>query len=94
MPEPLSILTALRRPRLLVRAAHLGSAAFDRDRALRRLFPEGMPPSSGMMFDALRIREAEIDAERRSGGATYSVARHVEVLSAMIVEARRTVMTV
>ncbi|NNL36444.1 MAG: hypothetical protein HKP35_11540, partial [Silicimonas sp.] len=39
-------------------------------------------------FRALAEDEATMNEERRTGGAAYSVARHIELLVAMIVEAR------
>jgi hypothetical protein len=36
----------------------------------------------------LMDREAEIEAVRQAGGAAYSAARHVEVLTALIAECR------
>lgn len=88
MTDPQNILASLRRPRLLVRAARHGLAEYNREVSLRRLLPGETVPGPGRAFDKLAEREAAIDRTRREGGATYSVARHVEVLVAMIDEAR------
>ena len=88
MRDPLSVLKPLQRPRLLVRAAHLGLDDYRRDQSLGRLLPEGASDGVQDTFSALREREAQVDEERRSGGATYSPARHIELLAALILEAR------
>jgi len=81
-------LNSLRRPRLLVRAARLGLSDYARERDLKRMFAPDMPPGPGQAMQPLMDREAEIDAVRREGGAAYSAARHVEVLTALIAESR------
>ena len=88
MTDPQSLLSSLRRPSLLVRAARHGAADYNRDRLLRRVLPGEMPPGPGLAFERLAEREAEIDLARREGGAAYSLARHVEALVALIEEAR------
>ena len=71
-----------------MRAAHLGLDDYRRDHNLGRLLPEGTRDGAQGAFEALREREAELDEERRKGGATYSPARHIELLAALIFEAR------
>ena len=88
MHNPLSRLSTLNRPRILVRAARIGVADYNRGRSLKRLLPGEAVPSPGLAFDTLLEREAALDAVRREGGASYSAARHVELLSALIDEAR------
>lgn len=88
MNSPKTILETLRRPRLLVRAAHLGLGLYDRERSMRRLFPDGPAPSMADAFEKLAMRERSLEDMRISGEASYSVARHVEVLAALIFEAR------
>jgi hypothetical protein len=81
-------MTALRRPRLLVRAAKIGLGDYVRDRDLKRVLAPDVPPGPGQAAGELMDREAEIEAVRVSGGAAYSAARHVEVLTALIAEFR------
>lgn len=88
MPDPLTTLSKLRRPHLLVRAAHLGLHDYNRNHHLRRLLPDGPRSTVRETFLTLIAQEAEMDAERIAGGATYSVARHIEMLVALIFEAR------
>jgi hypothetical protein len=81
-------MTALRRPRLLVRAAKIGLEDYVRERDLKRMFAPDVPPRPGQAMGELMDREAEIEAVRQAGGAAYSAARHVEVLTALIAECR------
>lgn len=77
-----------RRPRLLLSAARHGLSLYRRDRDLQRLLTSAesrMPP-----LDALFTAEARCEAARRNGAATYSFARHIEVLIALLAELRLT----
>ncbi len=81
-------LPSLRRPRLLISAARFGLGKYNRECVLPRIF-DGPPPMPGRRCLAdLACREAEQDHARRKGAATYSVAAHVEILTALIAEAR------
>lgn len=88
MTEPMELLRSLRRPRLLVRAARHGLADYNRDRSLRRLLPGEALPPPGHGFWRLAEREAAIEAIRCEGAAAYSAARHIELLAALMDEAR------
>lgn len=80
--------TDRRRPRLLLSAARHGLSLYRRDRDLPRLLTLGesrMPP-----LDALFAAEARFETARRSGTASYSFARHIEVLIALLAELRLT----
>lgn len=88
MTDPLTRLATLRRPRLLVRAARIGLGEYNRERSLRRLLPGEAHPAPGQAFDVLFAREEVVDLARRDGTAAYSAARHVELLAALINEAR------
>ena len=88
MTDPQTFISSLRRPRLLVRAARLGLQDYSRDRCLRRLMPGEALPKPGQALQALAQRESEINETRREGSAAYSVARHIELLIALIDEAR------
>lgn len=88
MTDPISRLASLSRPRLLVRAAKFGMAEFNRSRSLRRLMPGETLPAPGTAFELLWERESAMDTARREGLANYSPARHIELLAALIHEAR------
>ena len=88
MQTPLDRLSALNRPRLLVRAARIGLADYNREHTLRRLLPGHAVPAPGKAIEVLLDREEALDTIRREGGASYSSARHVEMLAALINEGR------
>lgn len=88
MKDLLSMLTSLRRPRLLVRAARCGAAEYRRDRHLQRLLGYGSLPRPAPALVQLMDIERELDGQRRTGDAAYSLIRHVDVLIAMMGEAR------
>ncbi len=81
-------LAALRRPRLLIRAAKFGLMDYNRERDLKRVMKTTATPSPARAVDGLIAREAQLEATRKAGEASYSVARHVEVLIALMAEAR------
>jgi hypothetical protein len=86
MTDPLSLFAAIRRPRLMIRAARLGIAEYRRDRDLKRLL--GATPAPDRALPALLDAEALAEATRQTGDAAYSIARHVELLIALMAEAR------
>jgi len=81
-------LSDLRRPRLLVRAARHGLQDYRRDRDLRRLLAAGPETAPEAALTRLMAEEARIEATRRRGDAGYSIARHIELLIALMAEAR------
>ena len=80
------LLADLRRPRLLIRAARCGLADYRRDRDLRRLIPHAASPNHTL--PQLLDEEGRLEDVRKSGDASYSVGRHVEVLIALMAEVR------
>ena len=80
------ILANLRRPRLLMNAARFGLGDYRRERDLRRLVRCGMSPEDTV--PSLISVEAELEETRLAGDASYSVTRHIEVLIALLAEAR------
>lgn len=88
MSDPLTALTALRRPRLLIRAARFGLAEYRRDRDLARLVKCARLPSPAQALDRLLDQEERMEHTRRAGDASYSISRHIEVLIALMAEAR------
>ncbi len=88
MQDLLSMLTSLRRPRLLVRAARCGAAEYRRDRHLLRLLGYGGLPRPAPALMKLMDIERELDDLRRSGDTAYSLTRHIDVLIAMMGEAQ------
>jgi len=88
MSELISLVHALRRPRLLIRAARFGLSDYNRNRVLRRLMRNPAVPSPRAAVRSLLSVEADLECARTKRDASYSVARHVEVLVALIAEAR------
>ncbi len=82
----LKTLSSLRRPRLLIRAARFGLADYNRDRDLKRLMRVLVPPPPERALSDLLAAESEAEARRTSGAAGYCVARHVELLIALMGE--------
>lgn len=81
-----ALLADLRRPQLLIRAARCGLADYRRERDLRRLI-DGQP-SPDRAVRRLLSEEEKLEETRRAGEASYSVARHIEVLIALMNEVR------
>ena len=88
MKDILSLLHSLRRPRLLIRAARAGVVEYQRDTHLKRHLGYGPVPRSGAALMRLMEIEEELDRQRRSDDAGYSLIRHVDVLIALMGEAR------
>ncbi len=90
MTDPIAHLSQLRRPGLLIRAARAGLAEYRREAFLPRLFGVGAAPGPGSAVSRLILLENDLDDQRRAGLATYSALRHIEVLIALMAEARLT----
>ncbi|MGC8202378.1 DUF6477 family protein [Aliiroseovarius sp. PTFE2010] len=88
MKDLRSILAQLKRPRLLIRAARFGAEHYDRARDLARIIKAPANLSPAVALDALIAQEAQLELTRKSGDASYSVSRHVDVLIALMAEAR------
>ena len=89
MCETLKEFTALNRPRLLLRAARLGLADYRRATHLPRLLGEALPTHGGLALRHLMEKETALNAQRRLGAIGYCVADHLDLLIAMLDEARR-----
>lgn len=88
MTDAFTVLKALRRPRLLVRAARFGLVDYNRDRDLKKLMKTATTPCPATAIDELLQEEARLEDTRKSGDASYSIAQHVEVLIALMSEMR------
>jgi hypothetical protein len=88
MTDLLQLVCDLKRPRLLIRAARAGLVDYNRKRDLKRLMRTSEAPSPGRAVAALLAEEERLEDIRRRGDATYSFARHIDVLIAMMAEAR------
>ncbi|WP_127112200.1 DUF6477 family protein [Shimia sediminis] len=88
MKDLLSLLKDLRRPRLLIQAARLGVDDYRRDIHLRTHLGYGNLPKHGSALIQLVEKESVMNSERKDGDTSYSVARHVDLLIAIMGEAR------
>ncbi|MGC1488739.1 MAG: DUF6477 family protein [Albidovulum sp.] len=88
MTDLLSLVSELRRPRLLIRAARAGLGDYNRGRDLKRLIRTQSAPSPDRAVTALLAEEERLEETRRTGDAGYSLTRHIEILIAMIAESR------
>jgi len=88
MTDILKVLSSLRRPRLLIRAARFGIEDYNRNRDLKRLLRGTPLPSPTKAVNTLMAEEARLEETRQSGDASYNVAKHVEILIALMAEAR------
>ena len=88
MTSLLEALTRIHRPRLLIRAARHGMQDYNRNRDLKRILKgESLPvPSSALR--RLMDMEALCEDTRQRGDAGYSVSSHLEILIALMAEAR------
>ena len=88
MQDLMTMITTLRRPRLLTRAAKIGARDYDRDRHLQRILGYGAMPGSGAALIRLIEMEKEQDTRRQDNDAAYSLVRHLDLLIALIGEAQ------
>lgn len=88
MTDLLSLVSDLRRPKLLIRAARAGLCDYNRNRDLKRLMRLASPPSPDRAVKALMAEEERLEDTRRAGNASYNLTRHIEILIAMMAEAR------
>jgi Family of unknown function (DUF6477) len=87
MLDIFAVLETIRRPRLLMQAARFGMGAYQRERDLRRLIGAETNPDQALKH--LISEEGKVEDTRLAGAADYAPARHVELLAALIAEARR-----
>lgn len=88
MTELLDTLRHLHRPRLLIRAARHGMVEYNRNRDLKRVLRHDSVPGPQTALPRLMEAEAELEQVRRSGDASYSVVHHIQLLVALMSEAR------
>jgi hypothetical protein len=88
MTQLLETLATITRPRLLIRAARFGVEDYDRTRDLRRILRRQDLPGPRDALPRLMDLEAMQEAHRQRGDGAYSVTQHLEVLIALMAEAR------
>jgi hypothetical protein len=88
MTDLASVLNALRRPKILIRATRCGVIDYRRERDLKRILNQPRAGTPDKAIGSLLAEETRLEATRAAGEATYSIQRHVAVLTAILAEAR------
>ena len=88
MEDVLTLVSHLKRPTLLVRTARYGVEDYNRVVHLRRLLRAEALPGPGKAIIKLMEIEAIANEQRLEKRAEYSVAHHVELIVALMCEAR------
>lgn len=89
MQDIMTQLETLHRPRLLMRAARIGAEDYRRDTHLPRLLNTGMSSRSGALLMRLVELENDLNDLRLSEDASYNILRHIDLLIAIVAEARQ-----
>lgn len=88
MNDLIQTMSGLRRPELLIRAARAGQSDYNRMRDLRRLMRVSVTPTPDRALPLLMEEESRLEEIRQQGDAAYSFIRHIDLLIAMMAEAR------
>lgn len=88
MRDILSQVMGLKRPDLLVRAARYGVDDYVRETHLRRCLEDDTAPTPARALVALLDIEKQLNSERLLKTGSYSAAKHIDVLVAIMAEAR------
>ena len=81
-------LAGMRRPKILIESARIAVKNYKRESALNRLFKTKRPDTKAALVSALKQREQDIENLRKLGDGTYLAQAHVQVMTALIAEAR------
>lgn len=93
MQDILSVLDTLKRPRLLIRAARAGCADYQRNTHLHRHLGPGKLPRHSAALRQLIAKESQLNRARKEKATSYSLVAHVDILIALMGEARLLRMT-
>ena len=88
MQDVLTTLNALHRPQLLMRAARIGAQDYTRNSHLPRLLGYGHTPKHVAALLKLIEYEDDLNTLRKTSDSAYNVVRHIDVLIAVVGEAR------
>ena len=85
MSDVLSMVRAMRRPRLLIQAAKAGLVDYNRAKILKKFAKITGDSAPDKAIQSLLPVEESLETARQAGDASYSPARHVEVFIASLV---------
>lgn len=88
MQDLLGMIASRKRPSLLLKAARIGANHYSRNRMLKHILARDSLPRTGEAIMTLLELEDLHNERRNTGDANYSAKRHVEVLIALLGEAR------
>jgi hypothetical protein len=88
MQDVLTMLQQLHRPRLLMKAARIGAEDYRRTVHLPRLLGYGNLPRHSSALMKLMEMESNLNDQRVSDDSAYNLLRHIDVLIAIVSEAR------
>ncbi len=88
MFDILGMATALKRPTFMVQTARFGVDDYQRDRHLARILRTPTLPNVGEALIKLLDLEKQLEGCRKDRTAGYSFARHIDVLIAIMAEAK------
>jgi len=88
MEDVLTLVSRLKRPQMMVQTARHGIGDYNRTRHLRHILKTDTVPRSSDALIRLMELDAHLEDLRNARRAEYSYARHVEVLVALMCEAR------
>lgn len=88
MHDILSLVSTLRRPKILIRAARIGMENYRRGPHLARVIGHGVLPRHGQALVQLMDIEGVLNEQRQNNDAGYSVVRHVDAMIALMGEAQ------
>ena len=88
MQDVMTMLTQLRRPRLLTKAARIGADDYRRSVHLPRLLGHRVLPRHGAALMRLMEIEDVLNDQRLNEDSAYNLLKHIEILIAIVAEAR------
>ena len=87
MKDIISMRHTIKRPRLLMRAARIGSQDYRRSVHLPRLLGYGQLPRHGPALMKLVEIEDDLNTQRKDKDSAYSLLRHIDIMIAIVGEA-------
>ncbi|MEO0358897.1 MAG: DUF6477 family protein [Pseudomonadota bacterium] len=91
MSDPSHALMRLHRPKLLIQAARAAIGLAPGDTVVRRAFRGVVPRHPSQAFRLMLDIELELNTQRKTGQSGYALARHIDVVAALLTLARRQV---